>query len=123
MAGLVGKGRVRSQGRMGETLMASGVLQISVQEICEQEGLTRAVLLELVEYDIARPVAGTSLDDWVFDNTGAHWLRKANRLRRELDLDWLAVSVLVELLRQRETLDQENRMLRQRLRRLLNDLD
>jgi chaperone modulatory protein CbpM len=75
----------------------------------------------MVQYDIARPVAGTSIEDWVFDANAAHWLKKALRLQRDLDLDWVAVAMLVDLLRERERLDRENRRLRQRLGRFLAD--
>ena len=101
--------------------MATTLLRITVSELCEQEGLSHSRLVEMVQYDIARPVAGTSLEDWVFDATSAHWLKKALRLQRDLDLDWVAVAMLVDLLRERERLDQENRQLRQRLGRFLSD--
>jgi chaperone modulatory protein CbpM len=77
--------------------------------------------VELVEHDIARPVAGVSSDDWLFDTTGAHWMERAIRLRKDLDLEWIAVAMLIDLLRQREELDEENRQLKQRLQRFLAD--
>ncbi len=101
--------------------MTTTVVRISVSELCQQEGVSRGLLVELVQYDIARPVAGSSVDDWVFDATAAHWLKKALRLQRDLDLEWVAVATLVDLLRERERLDRENRLLRQRLGRFLAD--
>jgi chaperone modulatory protein CbpM len=101
--------------------MKTAVMRITVHELCERQGLSRNVLLELVEHDIARPVAGSMFDDWVFDCGSAHWLDIAVRLRRDLDLDWIAVAMLVDLLRERETLDAENRLLRQRLERFLSE--
>ena len=100
--------------------MKTAVMRITVHELCERQGLSRNVLLELVEHDIARPVAGSTVDDWVFDCGSAHWLSAAVRLRRDLDLDWIAVAMLVDLLREREALDAENRLLRQRLERFLS---
>ncbi len=78
--------------------MKTAVMRITVHELCERQGLSRNVLLELVEHDIARPVAGSTVDDWVFDCGSAHWLDAAVRLRRDLDLDWIAVAMLVDLL-------------------------
>ena len=101
--------------------MTTAVVRISVRELCEREGLSQSLLVELVQCDIARPVAGNSVDDWLFDATAAHWLNKAMRLQRDLDLDWIAVAMLVDLLRERERLNQENRLLRQRLARFLAD--
>ncbi len=101
--------------------MPTTVVRVTVQELCEQGGLARSLLVELVQYDIAQPVAGSSVDDWVFDATAAHWLKKALRLQRDLDLDWVAVAMLVDLLRERERLHHENQSLKQRLGRFLND--
>ena len=101
--------------------MNSGVLRISISEFCEKERVPHALVLEMVDYDIARPVAGSSIHDWVFDATGAHWAKKAIRLQRDLELDWMAVAMLIDLLRQREQLDRENRLLKQRLQRFLAD--
>ncbi len=101
--------------------MATTVLRIAVSELCEQDELSHSLLLEMVQYDIARPVAGSSIEDWVFDATTAHWLKKALRLRRDLELDWVAVAMLIDLLRERERLDQENQQLRHRLGRFLED--
>ncbi len=101
--------------------MANTVLRITVQELCQQEGLAQATVVELVEHEIARPVAGHSPVEWVFDATGSHWIKKAIRLQRDLELDWLAVAMLVDLLRQQERLQRENQSLRRRLERLLSD--
>ncbi len=99
--------------------MISSMMRVTVQELCERENLTSTLILELIDYDIAQPVSGSSVQDWVFDATDAHWLKCAVRLQRDLDLDWLAVAMLVDLLREREKLSEENRVLRQRLGRFL----
>jgi chaperone modulatory protein CbpM len=99
--------------------MMSTFVRVTVREICEQEGLSQTTLSQLVEYEIARPLAGSSADDWQFDATGAHWMKRAVRLRRDLDIDWVTVAVLIDLLRQREELVQENQCLRQQLERFL----
>lgn len=101
--------------------MKSNLLRVSVAEICEREDVDNTLVMTLVELDIARPVAGDRVEEWVFDATGAHWLEKAVRLRRELQLDWEAVGMLVDLLRQREELRRENTALRRRLARFLSD--
>ena len=101
--------------------MIQSVMRISLQELCDGENVSRTVVVSLVEHDIAQPVSGATAEDWVFDTSSAHWLRKAIRLRRDLELDWVAVAMLVDLLRQREQLSQENQQLRQRLERFLDD--
>lgn len=91
--------------------------RISVAEICECEAVERSLVAEIVHHEIARPLAGDCEADWEFDITSAHWMRRAIRLRRDLDIDWVAVAALVDLLRERDALREENRNLRQRLER------
>ena len=75
----------------------------------------------MVEYEVAEPLSGVSVDDWYFDVDSVHWLRKALRLQRDLELEWVAVAMVVDLLRTRERLERDNRRLQQRLSRLLQD--
>ncbi|MFT4612961.1 MAG: chaperone modulatory protein CbpM [Bacteroidia bacterium] len=100
--------------------MNTKTMRITVTELCECEGISNTVLLEMVEYEIAQPMAGSSIQDWIFDTTSAHWMRRAIRLQRDLEIDWLAVSILIDLLREREKLSRENSSLRQRLDRFLS---
>lgn len=100
--------------------MNDSMTRISVTELCEREGVSRALLVEMVEYEIARPLAGSSSEDWIFDVSSAGWLTRALRLRRDLELDSAAVAVLVDLLRQRERLQRDNECLRQQLERFLS---
>lgn len=99
----------------------SSVLRITVSEFCEREGITEQQVVTIVEYGIARPLEGRSTRDWEFDTASARWMHKALRLRRDLELDWVATAMLIDLLRQRERLYRENRQLRQRLERFLLD--
>ncbi len=106
---------------MGEPEMISELMRITVRELVEGEGISRSLLLELIEYDIARPIAGAGMDDWLFDAEGAHWMKRAIRLQRDLEIDWVAVALLVDLLRERDRLSSENQLLRQRLDRFLSN--
>jgi chaperone modulatory protein CbpM len=100
--------------------MSTSLMRISMREICEREGFSQTVVVNLVELDIARPVAGTTVEDWLFDTTDVHWIKTAVRLHRDLELDWIATGMLVDLLRQREQLRRENRRLRQQLERFIS---
>ena len=101
--------------------MKSSLWCVSVAEFCEREGVNDQLVATLVELEIACPVDGASVEDWVFDATGAHCLEKSLRLRRELQLEWEAVGILVQVMRQREELRRENEALRRRLARFLSD--
>lgn len=99
--------------------MTSTVLRMSIQEVCACERVSRQWLVSIVEHDIVTPVAGASEEEWLFDIGSVAWARKAIRLRRDLELDWVAVAMVVDLLQQQERLQQENRHLQQRLQRFL----
>tara|TARA_R110002072_G_scaffold79707_1_gene183663 strand:- start:146 stop:460 length:315 start_codon:yes stop_codon:yes gene_type:complete len=103
--------------------MSSTIIQITVSELCEREELSPPVVLQLVQYDIARPLAGSSIEDWIFDVTSVHWMQRAMRLQHDLDIDWIAVAMLIDLLRERELLSEENQRLHQRLGRFLVEDD
>lgn len=101
--------------------MSTTLMRVTVSELCERDGVSREALFELVQHDVVEPIEGSNVDDWCFDVTGAHWLKRALRLKRDLDIDWVAVAMLIDLLREREALAQENQCLRQRLDRFLLD--
>ncbi|TDG11414.1 chaperone modulatory protein CbpM [Seongchinamella unica] len=99
--------------------MSTSILRITAREFCEREGVTEEQVITIVEQGIARPAAGGKAGDWEFDTTSARWMHKAVRLHRDLDLDWVATAMLVDLLRQRDRLHRENQQLRQQLQRFL----
>jgi chaperone modulatory protein CbpM len=101
--------------------MSETTLRISVSELCERQEISRSIVISVVEHEIARPVAGESAEDWLFDVTAAHWVTRAARLQRDLELDWVAVAILVDALREQERLGRENRQLRERLTRFIAD--
>jgi chaperone modulatory protein CbpM len=97
--------------------MTEIVLSISVRELCQYEGLTEQLIVEVVEHGIAQPAAGRKVHDWEFDTTSVHWLRKAVRLHRDLEIDWIAVAMVIDLLRQNEALQRQNQYIEQQLKR------
>lgn len=97
--------------------MTDIVLSISLHELCQYEGLNEQLIVEVVEHGIARPVAGDDVVDWVFDTTSVHWLKKAVRLHYDLEIDWIAVAMVIELLQKNETLSRQNQCFEQQLRR------
>ena len=99
--------------------MTDLVLSVSVTELCQYEGLSEQIIVEVVEHGIAQPVAGRDVVDWVFDTTSVHWLRKAVRLHADLDIDWVAVEMVIELLQKNEALERRNQYFEQQFRRFL----
>lgn len=99
--------------------MSKVIWNISFNELCQSTHINEELVISVVEYGIAEPVAGQSSQDWLFDSTNVHWLKKAIRLSRELEIDWVAVAMVIELLKQKEALERENQLLQQQLARLL----
>ena len=99
--------------------MTELVLSISVRELCECEEFSEQLIMEVVDHGIAQPVAGREVVDWVFDTTSAYWLRKAVRLHSDLEIDWVAVAMVIDLLRKNEVLEKRNQRFEQQLKRFL----
>jgi chaperone modulatory protein CbpM len=96
------------------------VLRISLHELCQYEGLNEQLIVEVVDHGIAQPVAGNSVVDWVFEATSVHWLRKAVRLHEDLEIDWVAVAMVIDLLQRNEDLQRQNEHFKQQLKRYLD---
>ncbi|MCY1273791.1 Chaperone modulatory protein CbpM [compost metagenome] len=96
------------------------IVEFGVEEVCQLCGLQRAYLIEIVAHGIVEP-RGARPEAWRFDQDALHLLRRAARLRRELDLDWHGVAVALDLLGELEQLRRENHQLRQRLGRFQED--
>lgn len=99
--------------------MTEILLKISVRELCQVEKITEQFVIEAVESGIAAPVEGKEVTDWVFDTTSVHWLKKAIRLHQDLEIDWIAVAMVIDLLQQKESLQRENQTIQQQLERFL----
>lgn len=99
--------------------MSETILKISLSELCEAEEISQEIIIEVVEYGIALPLSGKAAEEWIFDTTNVHWLKKAIRLNRELEIDWVAVAMVIELLKQNEQLQHENQQLQRQLARFL----
>lgn len=96
----------------------SDYILLRLTEVCSELNLPREACVELVEHGIVRP-EGQRPEDWAFDVTMVSVIRRATRLRRDLDLDWSAVAMVVNLLEERDALRAELETLQQRLDRFL----
>ncbi|WP_339671996.1 chaperone modulator CbpM [Dasania marina] len=99
--------------------MVEITLHLSINELCQLECIEPDMILDIVEYGIAEPIAGHSSADWVFEASTVHWIKKAARLQRDLDIDWVAVAMVIDLMQQKEDLQQENRRYRHQLKRFI----
>ena len=99
--------------------MSETILKISLSELCEAEQINEELIIEIVEYGIAKPMLGNTLSEWIFDLESAHWIKKAVKLNQQLQIDWIATAMVINLMRKKEKLEKENSQLKARISRLI----
>ncbi len=85
----------------------------SLADVCERTALSREVIAELVDLGLVTP--NGKGDDWHFPDPALARLQRANRLRRELELDWAGVAVALDLLEEVQQLRNEIDALKKQL--------
>jgi chaperone modulatory protein CbpM len=96
------------------------VMNLRLVDACHALELASTQVLEIVEHGIIIPV-GETPEDWLFDLQMISTARRAMRLQRDLQLEWSAVALVLELIEERDRLRAENAMLQRQLQRFLND--
>ncbi|MFJ4194103.1 chaperone modulator CbpM [Pseudomonas sp. NPDC089534] len=94
------------------------IVQLDLAEFCEATDLSDAYVIEIVEHGILEP-QGAQPREWRFTDVELTLARRAAKLRHDLELEWEGVALAMELLEEVKALRAENRMLRQRLARLV----
>lgn len=95
-------------------------VKLTLLETCDATGLSTDYLLEIVAHGIVEP-EGSSPEDWLFDPGMLGTVQRACRLASDLELDWSAAALVLDLIEEKERLQRENRRLRQQLARFLID--
>ncbi|MGH8346246.1 MAG: chaperone modulator CbpM [Pseudomonas sp.] len=93
-------------------------VQLDMTEFCEATELSDVYVIEIVEHGILEP-QGAQPKDWRFNDYELTLAKRAAKLRRDLDLEWEGVALALDLLEEVQQLRAENRMLKQRLGRLV----
>lgn len=99
--------------------MTNITLHMHLDELCLSENISQEAIIEVVEYGIVKPLEGDTLSEWVFDLESTHWIKKAIKLNQQLQIDWIATAMIIELMKKRQQLEKENLQLVTRLKRLL----
>ncbi|CAI8734057.1 MULTISPECIES: chaperone modulator CbpM [Pseudomonas] len=94
------------------------IVQLDMAEFCEAADLSDVYVIEIVEHGILEP-QGTQPREWRFTDYELTLAKRAAKLRRDLELEWEGVALALDLLEEVQELRSENRMLRQRLARLV----
>ncbi|WON78900.1 chaperone modulator CbpM [Serratia sp. UGAL515B_01] len=98
--------------------MAQLQITFTMTEFCLHTGVTEAELIEIVGLGVIQP-SDPQDDNWLFDDGALLAFHRAQRLQRELALDWPGVAVTLTLLDEIEQLRKENNQLRHRLERFI----
>lgn len=98
--------------------MAKLQITFTVTEFCLHTGVTEAELSEVVGLGVIEP-RNPEATDWLFDDGALAVFNRAQRLQRELALDWPGIAVTLTLLEEIEQLRKENSQLRHRLERFI----
>ena len=94
--------------------MASNKIQLSLDELCQATELPTATVIEIVEQGIVEP-SGGSPESWVFTTQMIVVTKKAQRLHRDLGIDWSGIALALCLIDELEQLRQKNRRLQRQL--------
>src|SRR5689334_7918675 len=94
------------------------IVLLDLAEFCEATELSDVHVIEIVEHGILEP-QGTEPKDWRFTDYELVLAKRAAKLRRDLELEWEGVALALDLLDEVQQLRAENRMLKQRLGRLV----
>jgi chaperone modulatory protein CbpM len=96
------------------------IVELDMKQFCQASNIPAAYVIEIVEHGILEP-QGRKPDEWLFDDHALIIARRAARLQHELELEWEGVALALNLLEEVDHLRAENRMLKQRLGRLVQD--
>ncbi|QAX83074.1 chaperone modulatory protein CbpM [Pseudomonas sp. DTU12.3] len=94
------------------------IVQLDLAEFCEAADLSDVYVIEIVEHGILEP-QGAQPREWLFTDYELALAKRAAKLRHDLELEWEGVALALDLLEEVRELRTENRMLRQRLGRLV----
>ncbi|MEE4244130.1 MAG: chaperone modulator CbpM [Kangiellaceae bacterium] len=105
--------------------MSETLFSISFEELCQTEGVEGELIIEIVEYGIVMPLDKntdpTRYQQWLFDTGAVPWIKKALRLRQDLEIDWVAIAIVIELMQQKEALQKENESYQRQLKRFIKN--
>ncbi len=102
--------------------MATVNIRFTVTEFCLHTGVSAAELTEIIGLGVLQPADRLPpANEYLFDEDALAACLRAQRLRRELELDWPGIAVALSLLDEIDRLNTENRQLNQRLMRFIAD--
>ncbi|MDH4041165.1 MAG: chaperone modulatory protein CbpM [Gammaproteobacteria bacterium] len=91
---------------------------LTLGELTQSVRLSTETVITIVECGIVDP-RGEQPQQWLFEPQMVTMVQRACRLQRDLELDWPAVALALELIEDLQQLREENQRLRQQLGTLM----
>jgi len=92
------------------------IIIFNLQEVCDRCMVAREFVIKLVDYGVVEP-NGSEPDEWQFTSISYLKIRKAIRLKHDLSINEAGIALALELIDERDKMQQEIKHLRQRVRR------
>ena len=102
----------------GVSNMNDVIYSLSIGEVCASARAPAETIITIVEHGIVEP-KGHVPEEWLFEPFMLMRVRKALRMQRDLELEWAAIALALDLLEQLKEARADNRRLRQQLDQLL----
>ncbi|MGM0450184.1 MAG: chaperone modulator CbpM [Pseudomonadota bacterium] len=95
-----------------QTEMMDDLMRLTLHDLCHDCQVHAEYVIELVEFGVVQPREGRSPREWVFAGEDLVRVKKAERLRRDLEVNLPGVALSLDLLEELH-----------RLRRRVDDLE
>ncbi len=92
-------------------------VSIELNEVCDAVGISTETLVQIVEHGIVQPESPQQ--PWCFSVEALPLIKRASRLKYDLDIDWPGIALAIDILCELDDLRAENSRLKQRLERFL----
>ena len=99
--------------------MSETAYYLTLTELSQSVRLSTETVMTIVDCGIVEP-RGQQPQQWLFEPQMVTLVQRACRLQRDLELDWPAVALALELNEELHRLREENQRLRRQLARLMD---
>lgn len=96
-------------------------LRFKLSQLYKITHLSSDFIDKCIEHGIVEPI-GNQPKEWLFDADQLNRLRKAARLRNDLDLNWSGLALAIDLIDELARLRHENKTIKSKLQQLLKAL-
>ena len=85
---------------------------LNVEEICFCASIDEDMLNDIVGYSIVTPISGQYPREWLFCVSEVEIVKRAVRIYRDLNVDWMGIALILNLLEESHKLEVQNASLK-----------